>query len=375
MEGLPEGMRGQLEALIVTAQEIRELAFLSPPVITVVTDTELEERVRSSIEEETEDFPADESLYKLLGLLAPDADLEQMLLDLYGEQVGGFYDGETGEIVVPAHEEGFSILQQATMIHELVHAITDQNFGFDAEFDLMIDEERLDEAAGFQALIEGDAQLAEVHWLQSLSQQELGRFIAESLQIDTTSFDSAPQFITDSLIFPYDTGLAFTQHLHDVGGWQAVNEAYMTFPDLPGSTEQVITPDDYGRDLPTKVEMPTIELVGYDLERTSVWGEEGFRVMLDQVFSGSVAAKAADGWGGDSYHQWFDGENTAFLLIYQGDTERDVEEMRATLLDYARGYVAEEDFVWVDEEAGLLYFIAADEVPVGELIRDTLGLS
>lgn len=368
-------MQAQLEALIVTAQEIRELAFLSPPVITVVTDAELEQRVRSSIEEETEDFPADESLYKLLGLLAPEADLEQILLDLYGEQVAGFYDGETGEIVVPAHEEGFSILQQATMIHELVHAITDQNFGFDAEFDLMIDEERLDEAAGFQALIEGDAQLAEVHWLQGLSQQELGRFIAESLQIDTTSFDAAPQFIADSLIFPYDSGLAFTQHLHDLGGWQAVNEAYTTFPDLPGSTEQVITPDDYGRDLPTKVEMPTIDLVGYDLERTSVWGEEGFRVMLDQVFSGSVAAKAADGWGGDSYHQWFDGENTAFLLIYQGDTERDVEEMRATLLDYARGYVAEEDFVWVDEEAGLLYFIAADEVPVGELIRDTLGLS
>ena len=357
------------------AQEIRGLPFLTSPMITVVSGAELEARVRQSIEDESEDFPADEALYRLLGLLGQETSLETLLLDLYGEQVAGFYDGETGEIVVPSRGDGLSILQQGTLVHELVHALTDQHFGFDAQFRAMLDEERLDEATAYQALIEGDATLAEVMWIQTLSQQEIGQFIAESLQVDTGSLDSIPQFIRDSLIFPYDSGLVFAQELYEVGGWEAVNEAYTLLPDLPGSTEQIITPDDYMRDLPVEVDMPSITLAGYELERTSVWGEEAFRTMFDQVFTESTSARAADGWGGDGYYQWFDGENAAFLLVYEGDTARDLEELRSTLLDFARGTVPEEDFVWVDEEDGLLYFIAADVPEVGEFIRDTLGLT
>lgn len=371
---LPEAVREQLSGLIQRAQEVRDLAFITPPNIVVVSDEELEARVRQSIEEEAEDFPADEALYKLLGLLGPEADLESLLLDLYGEQVAGFYDGETGEIVVPARDSGFSILQQGTMIHELVHALTDQHFGFDAELRAMVDGERLDEAGAYQALIEGDATLAEVMWVQGLSQAELGAFLAESLEIDTTVFEGVPQFISDSLIFPYDSGLVFVQDLYRGDGWTAVNEAYSLLPTLPGSTEQVITPDDYQRDLPILVELPTIALQGYDLERTSVWGEEAFYTMLDQVLSESASAEAADGWGGDAYHQWYDGENSAFLLLYQGDTERDLEEMRSTLLEFALTSIPEEDFAWVDEEDGILYFIAADVTEVGELIRSSVGL-
>ncbi|TDI53347.1 MAG: hypothetical protein E2O97_00555 [Acidobacteria bacterium] len=374
LEDLSVGVRKQLEDLIVTVQEVRGLPFLSPPNITAVTDAEPGARVREAIEEQAEDFPADDALYKLLGLMDQEADLETLLLDLYGAQVAGFYDGETGEIVVPARQESLTLLQQGTMLHELVHALTDQHFGFDAQFRAMVDEERLDEATAYQALIEGDATLAWVMWVQSLSPQELGRLVAESLDVDRSSLDAVPQFISDSLLFPYDTGLGFVQELFATGGWNAVNDAYSTFPDLPGSSEQVITPADYQRDLPLVVELPTITIAGYNLERTSVWGEEGFRTMIDQVLGESKGAKAADGWGGDSYHQWFDGENAAFLLVYKGDTARDLEELRATLLEYALAAVPEEDFVWVDEEEGLLYFIAADEISVGELIRSAVGL-
>src|SRR5919106_1123525 len=151
LEGLSPEVLEQLEELIVTAQEIRELPFLSPPKITVVSDVELEARVRESIEEDIEDFPADEALYVLLGLLDPGSDLLTMLLDLYGEQVAGFYDGDTGEIVVPAREDGFALVQQGTMVHGLVHAIADQHFGFDDTFERMVDGDVLDEAAAYQA--------------------------------------------------------------------------------------------------------------------------------------------------------------------------------------------------------------------------------
>jgi len=368
-------VKEQLAGLIVTAQEIRGLSFLTPPNVAVVSDEELEARVREKVEEESGDFPADEALYKLLGLLAASADLKAILLDLYGESVSGYYDGETGEIVVPARESGFSILQQGTLVHELVHALTDQHYGMDAHYQGMIDDDRLDEASAYLALVEGDAVLAMADWTQGLGQEDLGRFVAEAIEEqERDPMAGAPQFIAASLVFPYETGFAFVKDLHDAGGWDAVNEAYALFPDLPGSTEQVITPDDYKLDLPTGVEAPPVTVEGYTLERTSVWGELSFKTMFDQALPDSASDAAVDGWGGDAYHQWFDGENAALLVVYRGDTERDLDEMEGMLTDYAREAVPEEDFAWVESKDGLLYFIAADETEVGEHIRSSVGL-
>lgn len=375
LEGVSDEVIAQLEDLIRVAQDIRGLAFVEPPIITVVSDDELEARVRADIEEESEDLPADEALYKMLGLLADSADFENIILDLYGEQVAGFYDGDTGEIVVPARQDGFSLIQQGTLVHELVHALTDQHFSFNPEFQKMIEEDRLDEATAYQALIEGDASLAEVLWVQTLTQRQLGEFIAESLEIDSSSLDSAPRFLRESLFFPYDTGLGFVQSLYlSENNWTAVDDAYSTLADLPGSSEQVITPDDYTRDLPVVVGIPDVPLAGYELERTSVWGEEGFRIMLNQGSTLSGMVTAADGWGGDAYHQWFDGENAAMLIVYQGDEATDVDEMEQALLAFAQDSFPEEHFAWVAQRDGDLYFIAADIPAVGEQIRSAVGL-
>ena len=371
-EELSDEVREEMVRLVGVTEEIRELQFLEMPTVTVVTAEELESRVRAQIEEDAVDFPADAALYKLLGLLEEDVDLETMITDLYGEQVAGYYDGETRELVVPITTEGFSVVQQATLVHELTHALTDQNFDFDPIFEAMIDEERLDQASAYQALIEGDASLAELHYLQTLSQAELGEFFAEALVIDTSALDAAPQFLQDSLIFPYDSGLAFTQELYNSGGWEAVNEAYTTMPGLPGSTEQVISPDDFERDLPVEVPSDTVSVPGYELERTSVWGELGFRIMIDQVLGQDTGVDAADGWGGDYYSQWFDGTNAALLLVYEGDTNRDTEELRQALAEYA-ATVFEEDYVSVEVKGGQLMFIAADEKAVGELIHSAMA--
>lgn len=375
LEGVSDEVRAQLEDLIQVAQETRGLPFLTPPVIRIVTEDELEALVREDIQEQAEDFPADEALYKMLGLLSDAADFEQTVLDLYGEQVAGYYDGDTAEIVVPAREDGFSLIQQGTMVHELVHAITDQHFGFYDTLQTMIDEDLLDEATAYQALLEGDATLAEVLWIQTLTQREIGEFLAESLAIDTAALDSAPRFLTESLMFPYDSGLALVQDLYFKNGdWTEVNNAYNDFPAFPASTEQVITPDRYGRDLPVEVPIPEVSVPGYELERTAVWGEQGFRILLNQGEGVVTVAAAADGWGGDAYHQWFDGENAALLIVYSGDTPGDVDELEEALLSFATQNFPEENFVWVDQADGNLYFIAADETTIGEGIRAAVGL-
>jgi hypothetical protein len=85
-------------------------------------------------------------------------------------------------------------------------------------------------------------------------------------------------------------------------------------------------------------------------------------------------AEAADGWGGDSYHQWFDGENAAMLIVFEGDTARDVTELEDALLTFATESFPEDHFAWVDQLDGTLYFIAADVTEVGEQIRADVGL-
>jgi hypothetical protein len=371
-ESLPQEVRDELIELVNITQELRELSFLEAPIVSVVTEDELEALVREQIEEEAESLPADQALYELLGLLDGDTDLRTMLTDLYGEQVAGFYDGDTDELVVPITAAGFSQVQRATLIHELTHALTDQIFDFHPKYQAMFDEERYDEASAYQALIEGDASFAEVLYLQTLTQQELGEFFGEALQAGTEQFESAPAFIQEALLFPYDAGLTFVQDMYMSGGWDPVNEAYARFLDLPGSTEQIITPDDYERDLPMEVIMPTIEVPGYELTESSVWGELGFRILFDEVLGDSETLVAADGWGGDRYSFWFDGSNAVFVLVFEGDTSTDNDEAEDALLTFAQTSVPEAAFVWVEVINDQLTFIASDVPSVGETIRDTL---
>jgi hypothetical protein len=374
-EDLPEQVRQELVELVNVTQEIRGLSFKTPPLVSVVTDGELEALVRSQIEEDSEDFPVDQALYELLGLLEEGTDLEAMLTDLYGEQVAGYYDGETGELVVPAASEGFSVVQKATLVHEFTHSLTDQNFEFHGAYEAMFDEQRYDEASAYQALIEGDASLAEFLYLQTLTQAELGEFFAEALQQSTGQLDAAPQFVQDTLIFPYDTGLSFAQDLYVGSGssWESINSAYDEFIELPGSTEQVITPDDLGRDLPVMVAAPDLTVPGYELEESSVWGEFGLRILFDEVLSDSETLLAADGWGGDHYSLWYDGTNVAFVLVYEGDTAADRDEAEEALLEFARSSVPEAAYAWVEVLNDKLTFIAADVPAVGEAILADLG--
>lgn len=372
---LPDEVIAQLEDLMVKTQEIRGLPFLETPTITVVGEAEFQSRVLAAVAEGLEDLPADQALYRLLGLLPDSSNLEEMLRDLYGEQVAGFYDGEVREIVVPTRAEGLSLVQQGTMVHELTHALTDQHFRFETDRTDMADTDRWDEATAFLALIEGDATLVELHWMRTLSQRDLGLLLAESLQADTSILDSMPQFIQDSLLFPYLAGLGFVQALYERGGWDGVNDAYRTMPDLPGSTEQVITPSDFERDVPATISVRPVEIPGYELVVTSTWGEQGLRLMFDQVLGESRSLVASDGWGGDYYHQWYDGNgNAAFVLVYAGDTVEDLQELRSALLDFQRTAIADEDYVWVDEQGGYLHFVVADDPQVGEMIKAAYGL-
>ena len=383
LDGLPEHLREEIETLIGVTEDLRGLLFLTTPAVITVTPEEMEERIRGLIADDAEHVPADEALYKLLGLFPETGNLDSLLLDLYGEQAAGFYDGETGELVVTASDEGLSVTQRATLVHELTHALADQHFGFHDIFTAMFDEDRLDEAAAYQAVIEGDATFLQLQYVRGLGLQELSEFVAEAFEIDTAVLDSAPGFLRDSLLFPYDDGTALVQDAFSKGGWDSVNQLY-TAP--PRSTEQVISPDAIGVDDPLTVELPEIDVPDYELSITSTWGQLGLRLMLDQALGTEESDTASRGWGGDIYHQWFDGAEAAFVLFYRGDTATDAIELGDALVLYVAEAMAVgapttangstvfsgDDYAYVAVEGRNVHFVAADIPAVGRLIVEEL---
>jgi hypothetical protein len=379
-ESLPLEMRQEIAELISITEQIRELQFLSPPVIVVVTSEELEERVRESIAEDVEDVPADEALLKLLGLLDPEIDLLDLYLDLYGEQVAGYYDGEAGELVVPAGED-LSPLQKATLVHELTHALTDQRFGFNDAYQRLIDGQRFDEAVAFLSVIEGDATLTEILYIQQLPVAEQQSLLQELFGADSDFFDAAPQFLQNSLVFPYREGLAFVQRAFGIGGFDEVNRLYV---EPPVSSKQIINPRAYQRDMPIVVNPVEPAVSGYDVVYRSVWGQLSFDLMFDQVLGG--APDASRGWGGDAYVQWFDGSEAALLIEFVGDSPSDAREMADTLVRYVLAgmavggpqdqdggtYFEAEDFAFVRVDGGRVFFVAAGDPAVGRQIASAL---
>ncbi|HEY7705484.1 MAG TPA: hypothetical protein VID03_11740 [Acidimicrobiia bacterium] len=327
-EDLPPALQEELIYLIGRTQELRELPFLEPPKVDVVTPDELAADIMQQFAEELDTVEVDEALYRLLGMLDDDDDLLTLYQTLYGESVIGYYDGEIQKLVVTSSSETFSPLEESTIVHELTHAVTDQHFHLHDAMTALDDEQRWDEYSGMQALVEGDAVLSELHYVQQLTPSDQADYLTEAMNVDTSVLDSAPEFIAESLVFPYDTGLEFVMSLHGQGGYQALDDAYSRPPE---STEQVFDPSGYLIEHPLQVEMPTSELAGYELTYQSNWGELGFQLMFDQLVGGN--AIAADGWGGDSYAVYYkpDGGDLLMTLEYQGDTVTDTEEMEEAL--------------------------------------------
>ena len=379
-ESLPIDLQMQIADLVAVTEDLRELEFLRPPTITVVSQDELAERVRALLAEETEDIPADEALLELLGLIPGDLDLLALYTDLYGEQVAGFYDGDTEEMVVPATDEALTALQKATLVHELTHALTDQRLEFSDRFDALIEEERFDEVTAFQSVIEGDATLTEVLYITGLPFEEQQAVLAESFAADRTVFDGAPSFIQGALLFPYDSGFSFTQRLYDIGGFDEINRVYL---EPPNSTEQIITPRDFERDLPRAVDLVLDDPAGYERVYETVWGELSFVLMFDQVLGDGAADDAADGWGGDEYIQWFDGDRAAMALDVRTDSDEDALELEEAILAYvaaamdagegARDGVgtvfSDGVFAFVARTGDRVVFIVADDPSVGQGLR------
>ena len=280
------------------------------------------------------------------GLINPDFDLYALYTELYSEQVAGFFDMETNEMVV-VQADSFGGVERFVYAHEYTHVLQDQNF--DIENGLKYNDEDCETDAercsAILALIEGDATLSQLNWFMSnaspADQAELMEMFTK--ENESPVFDSAPEFIALGVTFPYEYGYLFVDHLFSNGGWGTVDRAYQNPPE---STEQILHPNRYPDDKPIPVSLPDFDGIlgsGWEEIDRGVMGEWYSFLILSKGLDESArldddqAKLAAEGWGGDAYVVYYNADTieTVMVLYSVWDTPAEADEYADSFREYA----------------------------------------
>jgi hypothetical protein len=307
-----------------------------------------------------------ERAYRLLALLPDTLELEPLLVNLYSEQVAGYYDPDSTMLFGVTGADRLQL--RLVLAHEMVHALQGQYLPLDS---ILHDIRSNDRLTAAQAVLEGQATLVSIRVLSPgvdvTAQQgfwdEYREQVAEQ-QDAMPVFAHAPLLIRETLLFPYLDGAEFMRWW----GTSALRDSLPAGARMPASTEQILTPDRYRQgDQPV-----ALRFVAGSRPRTyeDDLGELEIRV-LDAQLRGDVEAPrdiAPIGWGGDLYGL-FDSPKGAALVWYvvwddPASDDRFLAATGARLRARERpGYRVELTRVEVDRRPASRFVIAPTEWP------------
>ena len=300
-----------------------------------------------------------ETTYRLFGLLPDTLQLRPLLIDLYTEQVAGFYDPDSATLF---GVEGADRTQlRLVLAHELIHALQGQHLPLDSILDARENNDRLSAA---QAILEGQATLASLDVLapgsdvaQNPQFWQMYRDQVRRQQSSMPVFRRAPLVLRETLIFPYLQGAEF-MHWWDRQGRDSMPYG----PRMPVSTEQVLHPERYARgDVPIPIVFPQDRGVVYE----DVLGEAEIRVILATLAgSDEVQTVLPIGWGGDRYRLYRSAEGPALVWYVVWDDARSAERFLRGAVGLRttsrRGYRASLDSLTVGGRPATRYVLAPE---------------
>jgi hypothetical protein len=332
---------------------IRGLEFEEAVPVEVISREAYRERRNGSAGSRDEAYGRwNDQVWEATFLVGEDTAVAEAFDSVLSASVIGFYSPRQDRIVVVSDAET-PRLDRATLSHELVHALQDQQLSFGGgggtqDLDLAED-----------GLVEGDANTVEAEYESRCGSEWDCVPRPEQSGGGGGSFDRGV-FLT--VFTPYAVGPDFVRTLRERSGgdWGAVNDAYQAFPE---STEQVIHAGAYPEEEPVEVTVPDRSGEGYerfDLDReTDTVGEATVYAMFwanDVVPEDHPTfvydQRLSAGWGGDTVvpYRGTDGED-AYVWRTAWDTERDAREFLEGYRDVLDGNGAVErgDGVYVIE--------------------------
>lgn len=259
-----------------------------------------------------------EAAYRLFGLIPDSLDLRQTMIDLLTEQVAGYYDPDSAALFIPSDMAADPFRVRVVASHELIHALQDQYLSLDSILDQKGQNDRRSAA---QAVLEGQATFYQIAVLMPEQHPETlpphwfwqQREAMRAQQAAMPEFAAAPQWLKETLIFPYLGGADFIgwfAHAHP--GREPFGAA------MPRSTEQILHPERYAAgDAPIGLAFSgaPVDSVRYE----DGLGEFEISVLMTVLFGDSTEARGsvyAAGWGGDRYQVLGHGTGGDALVWY-----------------------------------------------------------
>ena len=271
-----------------------------------------------------------ERAYRAFGLTSDTADLRRLMLDLYAEQVAGFYDPDSAVLYVVRGAEPAMV--RLVLAHELVHALQDQYTPLNAILKLRRENDR--QMAG-QAVAEGQATLASLQAL--MPGADVGNLTAmwrqaregmRSQQEAMPVFSAAPRIIQEGLLFPYLAGADFVRGFTQRRA-RADEQPYGAA--MPVSTEQVLHPAKHSareRPLRLRLAAPPGDTLVYDDD----FGEFETGIVLQTWGADeATATAAAAGWHGDRFAILGTRQGTALVWVVAWDSAEDAAQFESAL--------------------------------------------
>ena len=294
----PDALRRLVDSLRTPVERVTGLHFKSPPRSALRSREQVRDYLIRKLDEELPPprLHGLQTAYRLFGLLPDTLQLRSLLLELYTEQVAGYYDPDSATLfgVVGADPTQLRLV----LAHEMVHALQGQYLPLDSILHEAANNDRL---TAVQAVLEGQATLASIDVLapsQDVSSSpefwDLYREQVREQQSSMPVFAKAPLIVREALIFPYLAGAEFMHWWKESG-----RDSVPYGPRMPVSTEQILFPDRYARgDAPVTLAFPSDTGIVYE----DVLGEGEIRVLMAQLAGSSeVRSKGPIGWGGDRY--------------------------------------------------------------------------
>ena len=360
VDALPKELSVRLKELLKNAEKYRGLKCLHGVPSGALKEDALRVKMKLAFEEELPPAkmkPLDSAL-KSFGLIPETMNLGTYYPELLTSQVGGFYDPRRQYLVIVQREGGLlgkeataklgadmaRKMEETVMVHELTHAIQDQNFNLKK---FMIEDPLSDAAAARVALVEGDATLTMYDFLSGMRLEEMpmvedlmAGILKDPKELMAMSPDmpgakemeNAPAWFRDGMLFSYMQGFIFCIKVKKAGGQALLDHAFTKDP--PRSTEQILHPEKWyqKRDDPIDIAMPGMaeQLPGWTKASEGTLGELGIKIWLNETLKDNEkAGKAAEGWGGDRFAVFEKNDARILCWVTDWDTAEDAAKFKA----------------------------------------------
>jgi hypothetical protein len=325
--GWAEAWDPRLTELVAFVEDERDLDFEHPVEVVFLPDAEFRAEVTDDgtgpTDEERLELDRLAAQFRALGLVTGEVDLFEAGDQLAGEGVLGLYSPEDRRIVVRGEELTPAV--RATLVHELTHALQDQRYGIEAMFEAAGD----DGAITARAVMEGDATLVERAYEREVDDD--GGAPGDDGEL-TPDLEGIPPVLVVLVGAPYELGPSLLTYVEERAGRDAVAAL---FEEPLRSEIALFDPRRALDDRPrAEVAVPGVP-DGAEVLDDGGFGAFAWYLALAARIDAAAALGIVDGWVGDAYVAYEDGDRVCVAAAFEAVDEQAVDRLVQGLEDWA----------------------------------------